>query len=437
MKTFQCDSCGQVLFFENSRCIRCGSWLGYSLTESRIVTLGPEIQGAATKKLQDPAATVYPAAAPRGGPTHYRFCKNFVLHNACNWLLDANSEADYCASCQLTELLPPLENEATRTRWVRVETAKRRLLYTLFELGLPVQSRDTVGESGLAFRFPQPTKDHPVITGHAEGVITLNIEEADAAFRENQREKLGEGYRTVLGHLRHEVGHYYWDLFVRDSEPRLAKVRALFGDDRESYADAIARHYEKGAPPDWANSYISAYATMHPWEDWAETFAHYLHMLDTLETAHSYDMSLKSPSPQGGSREVRMQADLDELDLDNFEQIFGRWYALTFVLNGLNRSMGMPDSYPFSFSDAVRDKLALVHDIVSDVRSNGFEFALHSEQASASAPSAGPQPQAADVEQQAAASNEEFESRTATRHPAVPKGSNPAVVPDPPVAHAT
>jgi hypothetical protein len=204
-------------------------------------------------------------------------------------------------------------------------------------------------------------------------VITLNVAEADHSFRENEREKLGEAYRTVLGHLRHEVGHYYWDLLVKDSDRWLSRFREVFGDERASYQEAIERHYRVGPPAGWHANHISAYATMHPWEDWAETFAHYLHMLDTLETAQSYDLGLTGPNLDGDPQSVYMQWNLAALGVEDFEKIFGRWYSLTFVLNGLSRSMGMPDTYPFSVSKEVREKLKTVHELIGEARERAEE----------------------------------------------------------------
>jgi hypothetical protein len=89
----------------------------------------------------------------------------------------------------------------------------------------------------------------------------------------------------LLGHFRHEVGHYFWDRLVATDPHQLEEFRVLFGDDRQDYGEALKRHYDEGAPANWQDTYISMYATMHPWEDFAETWAHYLHIVDTLETA--------------------------------------------------------------------------------------------------------------------------------------------------------
>jgi hypothetical protein len=175
------------------------------------------------------------------------------------------------------------------------------------------------------------------------------------------REKMGEGYRTVLGHLRHETGHFYWDRLIGDG-PRLEEFRALFGDERQSYEDAIARHYEQGPPADWSERCISAYASMHPWEDWAETWAHYLHMVDTLETAKSHGLTVRTPvADKPGERVVT-----DRLAFFDFEALTTGWNAVTLALNSLNRSMGMKDAYPFVLSAPVLEKLRFVHELVRE-----------------------------------------------------------------------
>jgi len=330
MKLFACDHCQQTLYFENSRCVSCGKTLAYR----------PETAQLGTLKQGD------------------RRCRNAAEHDACNWLT-STPDAEYCKSCELSAVIPDLTDPANDQAWRRIEAAKRRLLYTLYALKLPVRSRTELPECGLGFRFLKGSNDEPVMTGHDDGVITLNVDEADFAFRENMREKMGEGYRTVLGHLRHEIGHYFWDRLVRDSA-QLDNFRALFGDERASYEDAITRHYEQGPPPDWSERCISAYASMHPWEDWAETWAHYLHMVDTLETAKSHGLTVRAPAgDKPGERIVT-----DRLAFLDFESLATGWNAVTLALNSLNRSMGMKDAYPFVLSAPVLEKLRFVHELI-------------------------------------------------------------------------
>jgi hypothetical protein len=354
VRLFTCECCKGVLFFENSRCMTCDQPIGYCAEAARLVPLPKE-------QLENVTVDVALAGGKR---ETFLKCKNFTEHDACNWLVRAEDREPYCLSCRLTELIPDLSSAKSKQAWAEVESAKRRLLYTLRGLRLPVVSKAEDTAAGLSFRFLAGTDDAPVMTGHADGVITLNVAEADAAYRENMREKLGEAYRTVLGHLRHEIGHYYWDRLIRDGQ-RIDAFRALFGDESLSYETAIQRHYGEGPPADWASSYISAYATMHPWEDWAETWAHYLHMLDTLETAKSHGLTVRVP----GDNERVSTA---ELTFADFEGVMAGWQAVTIALNSLSRSMGMKDVYPFVLSKAVRDKLHFVHDVIMECSGKPF-----------------------------------------------------------------
>src|SRR5688572_3902675 len=332
MKLFACDNCQQTLYFENTSCMNCGATVAYR----------PETAQLATLKPGD------------------RQCRNALEYEACNWLVTDDGDATYCKSCALSSVIPDLSDPASQQAWRRIEAAKRWLLYTLIALQLPVESRATRPDTGLTFKFLKATEDEPVMTGHDEGVITLNIDEADFAFRENMREKMGEGYRTVLGHLRHEVGHYYWDRLLRDDSQRLASFRERFGDERSSYEEALERHYEYGPPANWGESFISAYASMHPWEDWSETWAHYLHMTDTLETARSHGLTLRAPAADKSGERVST----DRLDFDDFDRLSSGWTTLTLALNSLNRSMGMKDAYPFVLSPPVLAKLRFVHELI-------------------------------------------------------------------------
>jgi hypothetical protein len=346
VKLFECEQCAGVLFFENTLCRGCNAALGYCVESGRLTTL-PDGEAAQTP---------FPLAG--GGPAHYRRCQNYSDYNACNWLVAADDDEPFCRSCRLTEIVPDLSDAANKAAWFEVEGAKRRLLYTLYSLRLPVVSKRDDEEGGVTFRFLHGTPEQPVMTGHDRGIITLNMAEADTAFRENMRVKLGEGYRTVLGHLRHEIGHYYWDRLIQGG-PELEAYRALFGDEREDYQTALDRHYAEGPKSNWAEFFISAYATMHPWEDWAESWAHYLHMLDTLETAKSHGLTVRVP----GQPAERVST--DSLPLGDFDRLASRWHAVALALNSLTRSMGVKDVYPFVLSSPVLQKLAFIHRIIA------------------------------------------------------------------------
>jgi hypothetical protein len=358
MRIFTCSSCQQVVFFENVQCTNCGHLLGY-LPDLHILSALERTDDSTGPLL---ATTELVALTPSAKGAKYRLCLNGVEHAACNWMIPAEDAHERCPACVLNSVIPNLEQPEALIAWRKLESSKRRLYYTLDELGLPIESREVRPENGLTFAFMSDGSDgkDKVLTGHADGLITININEADDPFREQVRKNMGEAYRTLLGHFRHEVGHYYWDRLINNTE-WLARYRALFGDERADYAASMQRHYEQGAPPDWRLSFVSAYATMHPWEDWAETWSHYLHMVDTLGTARSYGLSLR-PKPTGGVAELQVAT--RKLDFDDFDDLIAGWVPLTVALNSLNRSMGLFDPYPFVLSDMAISKLRFVHDVV-------------------------------------------------------------------------
>jgi hypothetical protein len=304
---------------------------------------------------------------PEDSPA-YRLCANFDQVSVCNWVVSADDPEGLCRSCRLTRVIPDLSSERNRIGWFRLEVAKRRTLYTLLGLGLPIDPKHGDGGSGLAFEFLEDSRvgdAQRVLTGHDNGVITINVAEADDVHREKERTLQKEPYRTLLGHFRHEIGHYYWDQLIANG-PKLEAFRALFGDEQADYQQALERHYGEGPPPFWERSFISAYATMHPWEDWAESWAHYLHMVDALETAGAAGLALRPKR----SDEPRMQPPPDPLNPRHrdFEAMIESWLSLTYVLNNLSRGLGLPDSYPFVLSNPAIDKLKFIHDVIDEHR---------------------------------------------------------------------
>jgi hypothetical protein len=269
----------------------------------------------------------------------------------CNWMLEAGDHGPLCRSCRLTRTRPSDADIAGLAAFAKAEAAKRRLLFGLFDLGLGVD------EGGLTFDL-LPSRSGPVVTGHYNGVITIDLAESDDVRREQRRAQLGEPYRTVLGHFRHEIGHYYWPILIaRTGE--LERWRSLFGDERLDYDRALQRHHAAGPPPDWSNRHVSAYAAAHPWEDWAETFAHYLHIRDTLQTARSFGLAVAgAPAAVDYSPMAAPAPDADEGSFT----VARDWLPLTYALNAVNRSMGRDDLYPFTLASTVIDKLAFVHD---------------------------------------------------------------------------
>ena len=351
MRIFHCDHCLHPVYFENVQCLRCGHTLAFTPDLPDLVALKQAEEGT------------WRALPPEAEGRLYRLCRNYTAENVCNWAVPADDPSPLCLSCRLTRVIPDLERPQHREWWFALESAKRRLVYSLLALGLPVIAKDDKHPDGLAFEFladPDPPVEGagPVLTGHNDGVITINVVEADDAERERRRLQLHEPYRTLLGHFRHETGHYYWDRLIRDSV-HLDRFRKLFGDERDDYAAALQRHYDRGPEPDWQTRCVTAYASVHPWEDWAETWAHYLHMTDTLETASDCGLTLRprrSTQPAG-----RPRFSLREANKVPFEQIIADWLAVTHVLNNLSRGLGQRDAYPFVLSEPAIEKLRFVH----------------------------------------------------------------------------
>lgn len=344
MNVFFCQHCGERLFFENTFCISCNHTLGFLPDQLQISVLKPAAGGQ------------WNSLIPGAENLRYRKCRNYEVENACNWMIPADDPQVFCISCSLNQVIPDLSAPGNRESWVKMEAAKRRLVYSLLKLGLPVIPKTADAMNGLAFAFladpvTPMSESERILTGHMDGIITINLEEADDAVREKTRLNMREVYRTLLGHFRHECAHYYWDLLVR-ADPRIDEVRGMFGDERLDYGAALQNHYQAGPPADWGARFVTPYAAAHPWEDWAETWSHYLHIMDTLESASAGGVEIRL---KGEHRALQNPYGLD------FPSIRENWHALRFVINSLNRSMGMADPYPFILSDAVTDKLAFIH----------------------------------------------------------------------------
>jgi hypothetical protein len=353
MKVYYCGACGSLVFFENVKCLTCGRALGFVPSLQEMVPLENAGNGALK------------TAPPSAGKGTYRWCLNAQNHAVCNWLVPMEESNPLCASCRLNQVIPNLEVPGNLERWREIETAKHRVIYTLLRLGLPMEGS---GENGAALRFSflgDVPGQLPIRTGHDKGLITLNIAEADDADRERRRISLHEPYRTLAGHFRHEVGHYYWDRLIANTS-WVEPWRARFGDETQSYEEALKTYYEKGPPADWQLQYVSAYAGAHPWEDWAETWAHYFHIVDTLETAAGFGVTLKPDHPSAKSMSVDARA--ASCADGNFDNILNQWFPLVCVLNSLNRGMGLRDLYPFALSNAAIEKLRFVDEVV---RGNG------------------------------------------------------------------
>ncbi len=340
MQRFTCD-CGNVIFFGSSRCLKCGRVVGY-----------------------DPAAERMERLRPSAG---LKRCDNGVKHGVCNWLLPATAPELLCVACRMNRVIPDLTTERNRMLWGRMEMAKRRLLYTLLRLGIPLVPKSPDEKMSLAFDMVSTVSNPNVTTGHLNGVITVNLEEADDTYRQINRQQLGENSRTLLGHFRHESAHYLWQRFLSELDweaPERLAFRERFGDEWLDYGAALSRHYEKGAARGWEQDYISAYAASHPWEDWAETWAHFLQIVDGLETCEALGIQVKHLAlplvmlPAEGGQLPGVLPQSGEKD-GLFLAWLQRWMCLSTVLNEISHSLGEQALYPFVISVRVAQKLRL------------------------------------------------------------------------------
>jgi len=371
MKTFKCNCTEQlILFFESSHCLACG----------RTVGIDDEFDQVEPYEIDEQSGLFYKAEAPE---VFYKKCDNNAQYHVCNGMVNldtfipvADKDEVLCFSCRFNETVPDLSIIGHIPLWKKMETAKRRALYTLKSLSLPLNTIIQKPESGLSFDFitDRNVSDHfvsPIIgqdvvfTGHDCGHITINLAEADDVARSQAKIAMGERYRTLLGHFRHELGHYYFDQLIANSPKKHALCKQYFGDDELDYQQALDTHYKQGAPANWHETFISEYATMHPYEDWAETWAHYMHIIDTLETAKNFSIT---GSTTGNEFELD---EADELRLPqsayyfnsqtSIDAILDTWMEFSIILNSLNRSMGLADAYPFVLTQAVRTKLSFIH----------------------------------------------------------------------------
>ena len=328
MKRFQC-SCGAPIFFDNHQCLQCGAWVGFDPESMSMVPV------------EQHADLVY--------------CGNHE-YGVCNWLRPSESEHDLCRACQFNRTIPNLSLPFNTVRWAALERAKKRLFYSLYQLSLPMTDGWQASDDGLLFDFLDDARTQPdaypdtfITSGFAEGVITINVLEADDVARTVAQTELRERYRTLLGHFRHESGHYYWSLLSGDCMAT-SLFAEVFGDANIEYRSSLGAYYREGPPADWEQRYISAYASSHPLEDWAETWSHYLLMHDALETAHAYHLIDTAPA------------------LSALAERISQWQAVSMGLNEMNLSLGREDAYPFVISPQVHNKLAYVDAMISRFR---------------------------------------------------------------------
>ncbi len=358
MKTYHC-TCGQLTFFENVVCVACTRELGF-LPDALLLS-----------SLEPAGVDLFKATEPTLANRLYKKCQNYAKESVCNWMIPVGAAPEtnpepFCASCRLNQTIPDLSREQNHELWAKMERAKRRLLYSLLSLGLPIANKTDDPEQGLAFAFLEDVEKpdggiSKIMTGYENGLITLNIAEADDVAREQIRLAMREPQRTLLGHFRHEIGHYYWDRLVRNTDC-IGRLRELFGNDEMDYTQALQKYYARGAPTNWRENFISAYSTAHPWEDWAESWAHFIHIQDTLEVARGFGLVGKAirfdPNATNTKSEISSKP-------KTFEEIIQAWADLTIALNSINRCMGLADAYPFVFSSTIVKKFAFIFEVIS------------------------------------------------------------------------
>jgi hypothetical protein len=356
MRAFMCKRCHELVSFEAQACGHCGGAVGFEPASGSLEALG---EGGRDLAMAPGARWVR--------------CQRAQLLG-CNWLVPTTDKGQPCLSCRLTLKLPPLKRPEYREALSKAEQAKRRLIYQLLQLKLPIETREEDRGRGLAFELLASSRH--VVTGHHNGVITIDLNETNDAFREQTRAEFGEPYRTLLGHFRHEIGHYYWKRLICEGDGPggtgqvLGEARSIFGDERADYEAARRLHYARSArAEDWRENYVSAYAAMHPFEDWAETFAHYLHIWDAVQTAASFGVLVVGPVDDRTGRRDPAKASVPSEEtaaLEGFDAVIADWRPLTLALNALNRSLGKDDLYPFELPSKVTAKLAFVHKVITD-----------------------------------------------------------------------
>lgn len=335
MRSFLCQ-CDNQLFFHSTACLNCGRKTGLCTCCRELVSVGQPGGG-------DLTGQVHQCSNASCG-NQVSFCINANKHATCNRLIPTNaakSSAGLCDYCELTTVIPDLSVPGNLDKWQRLEAAKHRVLYALDQIGFPFRADSGTQRSAVSFEFKEDGAE-PVATGHNDGRIVINIKEADSVKREIARVQFGEPQRTLVGHFRHELGHYIWDRLVKPNGPQLEKFRNIFGDERiQDYGQALEDYYQSEPASNWQTNFISAYATMHPWEDFAETFATYIDMRSVLDTASHFGMSTS--------------------DNSNFDDMVRDYSSVGVMANELNRDMGLLDLVPEVFVPPVIEKLRFIH----------------------------------------------------------------------------
>ena len=356
MRTFRCV-CNNILYFDNSLCLACHREVGFCPECDSLNALLPQAQGG------------FQCGNGSCGVQLLK-CTNYASYNVCNRcvVIGDTSHSGFCDCCRFNDTIPDLTVVGNLEKWYRLEAAKRRLFYDLRKLGLPYGTAQDGIDPPLSFDFKAdviPPNDiwrggnqgEKVFTSHDRGRITINIREADSVARESLRVEMRETHRSLIGHFRHEIGHYYWDVLVLGRDE--AGSKAVFGDhENPTYDQALGIYYQNGAPPNWQENFISEYSTMHPWEDFAETWAAYLDMCGSLDTAEN----------------VGFRGESDPVHA-NFDAMVARYQQIGIATNELNRNMGILDAVPQVFVQPVIAKMRYIHGLVQRGRAENLAIA--------------------------------------------------------------
>ena len=334
MRRFTCESCAEEVAFDALRCASCSSPLGYVPAQQAVKVLHPAA-GAVSFSIS-------------GDDAEFWRCPNSA--RGCNWVLPAGTGDIWCRSCGLTPGRPDETNPDALAAWSTAEAVKRRLVHQLDHLALPIDPRSDATPDGLAFDLVYvPGQFGPA--GKVDEAVTLDLADADVQDVGAPPRRVHAPFRTLIGNLRHKVGHHYWHRLVGQSD-HVTPFRRLFGDERADYPAAIEPHQAAVAHHWDASRFVTGRAESHPFEDWAETFAHYLHILDATDTAEAYrlpdgqcEMGRPQSSPGGGT----------------FAEILRLWRPTAPAVNALAASLGLPAVYPFQLTGVVLQKFEFVH----------------------------------------------------------------------------
>jgi hypothetical protein len=354
MRLFECDISGMPIYFDNT--------VSIGAANAPVGFVADTLTLHSLQRIDDALWSI-----PSRPGEAWRFCANRKIDGS-NWLIRADDPHRFAIPARYNRVMPSPQRAEDRERLHKLGAAQRHLFYSILRLGLPCPGRDVDAQHGLVFDFLQDSSDPdgkliPAMTGHEDGLISLRAAEADDDVREAVRVSMGEPYRTLLGHFRHEIGHFYFQQLVARSD-MLEDARRLFGDEREDYAAALQRNYEEGPPSDWPEHFISTYASCHPSEDFAECWAHYFHIVDTLESARAFGLSIDPKTHQDLEAQVRF----DSYRASSAQQLVDAWVPISLALNTFQRSMGQADIYPFVLPVPVIEKLDFINRLIAKSR---------------------------------------------------------------------